>query len=341
MSTFQPPLGKRTASVAHPRRMPRRCQTVPLLSRAISAQDDVVHRAEALAGGLTVDAISYRLRCGQWQLLLPTVYLTRPGKPSRRQQLVAALLYGGPEAAIDGVDACRFHGITSVGLDADRVHIVLPFGATARSRGFVVVRRTVGEVRTVSTELVRYVEPATAVVAATRRMRNGRAVLAAFSEAVQRGIATHDDLLKAHIEGPPRNARWGDAAIAAIGAGVRSVPEEDFRKLSAASLLLPPVECNVWLRLPGPRVVCVDALFRSSAVVHETNGRRFHAREDLFEDMQERHDALTAAGFTVLHNSPRRLREQPRKVIAQVEQCHARYDGRGLPPGVEVLPIAV
>jgi hypothetical protein len=150
-------------------------------------------------------------------------------------------------------------------------------------------------------------------------------------------VTTYEDLLRAHIEGPPKNSKAADAALAAIGAGIHSVPEEDFRRLAAASLVLPAAEYNVWLRLRTGRVVCVDALLRSSAVVHETNGRRAHAREDLFEDMQERHDALTASGFIVLHNSPRRLREHPREVIAQVERCHQMYAGRGLPVGVEVL----
>ncbi len=320
--------------------MPRRCATHPLLPYVIAGQDHLIHRDEAVVCGLTPRAIADRLARGQWQLVLPDVYMTHPGEPSRRQRLVAALLYAGPQAAIDGADACRFHGMTSVATDEDRVHVVVPFGATCRSRGFVVVRRTIGEIRTVATDLVRYVDPATAVVAATRRMRSSRAVLAAYSEAVQRRIATYEELLRAHIEGPPRNSRSGDAALAAIGAGVRSAPEADFRTLANSSMVLPPAEYNVWLRLPGGRVVCVDALWRSSAVIHETNGRRVHAREDLFEDMQERHDELTAAGFAVLHNAPRWIWEHPREVIAQVERCHAMNHGRGLPEGVEVLPIA-
>jgi hypothetical protein len=319
--------------------MPRRCATDPRLPFLISGQDYVLHRDQALGYGLTARAIAHRLGQDQWQLLLPDVYLTHSGEATRRQRLVAALLYAGPAAAIDGADACRFHGL-SVPVADDKVHVVVPFGETARSRGFVVVRRTVAEIRTIATDLIRYVEPATAVVAATRRMRNSRSVLAAYSEAVQRRITTYDALLRAHIEGPPRNSRSGDAALAAIAAGVRSAPESDFRNLAEASVVLPPAEYNVWLRLPSGRILCVDALWRSSALIHETNGRRAHAREDLFEDMQERHDELTAVGFVVLHNAPRRIWDHPRTVIAQAERCHVMYDRRGLPTGVEILPIA-
>ena len=319
--------------------MPRRCQTSPLLPHLLIAQDHLLHRDQARAGGLTVEAVSHRLRTSQWQVVLPDVYLTHPGELSRRQLMVAALLYAGPNAAIDGADACRFHGLKAVPVDEAKVHVVVPFGEEARSRDFLVVRRTVVPFSVVRTDRIRYVEPAVAVVAATRRMRAPRSVLAVMSEALQRRVTTYDELVRAHVQGPPRNSRHGDAALGALASGIRSAPEEDFRRLAQASTVLPELEYNVWLRLPGGRIVCVDALIRSSGVVHETNGRAAHAREDLFEDMQERHDALTASGLVTLHNSPRRIRERGREVITQVERCHVMYDGRGLPPGV--VPIAV
>lgn len=71
--------------------------------------------------------------------------------------------------------------------------------------------------------------------------------------------------------------------------------------------------------------------------MHETNGVRFHAWGDAFESMQERHDAMTAAGLVVLHNAPRRLRVAPAAVLAEVERCFAANSGRGLPQGVHLL----
>ena len=293
-------------------------------------------RGQALSSGLTPKAITHRLRVGTWQALLPSVYLTRAGEPSRYQQYVAAMLYAGPTSAVDGADACRYHGLNAPAGDG-RVFVVVPDEAIARSREFLVVRRTTAPIAADTVGAVRYVDAAMAVIAATRRMRNERAVLAALSEALQRRVTTYDDLVRAHTQGPPRNSRLADAALAHLGAGTRSAPEADFRQLALASAVLPPVDYNVWLRLPTGRVLCVDALIASSAVVHETNGRSVHAREDLFEDLQERHDTLTAAGFTVLHSPPSRLRLRGREVISQIERCHLMYDGRGLPQGVEVI----
>jgi hypothetical protein len=317
--------------------MPQRCAIDPRFSALLLFQDHVIHRDQAFARGLTPDAIRHRLRSLEWQLLLPDVYLTHRGEPSRRQLLIGALLFAGPNAAIDGVDACRFHGIKAVAIEDDHICVVVPWGDSARSRGYVVVRRTLAPIIIVSTEVLRYVDPAAAVIAATRRMRSRRQVLAALSDALQRRITTYDALVRAHIQGPPRNSRHGDEAMEHLGAGTRSVPEADFRALVLASAVLPTVGYNVWLRLSCGRVVCADALVESSAVVHETNGRSAHVREDLFEDMQERHDAMTTSGFTVLHNPPSRIRLRGREVIAQFERCHQLYAGRGLPPGVEIL----
>jgi hypothetical protein len=320
--------------------MPKLCPTDPLLLALLMFQDYVVHRDQALAHGLTPDAIRYRLRSGQWTRLLPEVYLTHPGAPSRRQLLVAALLYAGPEAAIDDVDACRFHGVKTVTIEDDRVFVVVPWGCPVRSYDYVSVRRTLAPITVVTTELLRYVDPAAAVVAATRRMSVRRSVLATMSDALQRRVTRYDDLVRAHVQGPPRNSALGDDALEALGAGVRSAPEADFRDLALASTVLPVVEYNVWLRLSDRRILCVDALIRSSALIHETNGRKAHKREDLFEDMQERGDALVVEGFAVLNNAPSRIRLRGREVIAQVERLHLANDGRGMPPGVEILSMA-
>jgi hypothetical protein len=317
--------------------MPQRCDIDPRLPGLLVAQDHVLDRAQAQAAGFTQGAIAHRLNTHQWHRLLPGIYLVGSADPSRRQLLIAALLHGGPRSAVDGADACRYHGLRSVAIDESMVHIVVPWGDAARSRGFVVVRRTLYPVVTVDTERVRYVDAATAVVVAARSMKRPRFVLAALSDALQRRIASYDELVRAHVQGPPRGAAAVSRGLAALSTGAHSVTEVDFLLLVDLSSILPTPLCNVLLRLPCGRLISPDALFETSAVIHETNGRGAHARADLFEDMQERHDALTAAGFTVLHNSPRRLLTAPREALAQVERCHQRYDGRGLPHGVTIV----
>jgi hypothetical protein len=310
------------------------------MSALIRAQDWVIHRDQALRAGLTRRAIDHRLSTGGWQVVLRGVYVTHPGEPSRRQLLIAAQLYAGPRSAIDAADACRWHGIKAVPVDDARVHVVEPWGEPARSAGFVVVRRTLAPITAVPSQYLRFVAAPSAVISATRYMNADRQVLAALSDALQRNLASYDDLVRAHIQGSPRNARRADVALRFLGEGARSAAEADFLRLAAASATLPRPMCNALLRLPDGRLISPDALFTDAGLVHETNGRIAHQREDLFYDMQERHDAMTAAGLTVLHNAPRRLALHGREAIAQVERCYAREAGRGLPPGVTMVRLA-
>jgi hypothetical protein len=164
-----------------------------------------------------------------------------------------------------------------------------------------------------------------------------RVVLAALSEAVQRRRTTYDELMRANIEGPPKGARLTDKALSYIVAGAHSAYEADFLKLADASLILPKPVCNALLRLRCGRLVSPDAWFVDAGVVHETNGRKGHEREDLFDDMQERHDAMTDSELVAFHSSPKRLRERGRVVIAQVERAVVRREGFGVPDGVEIV----
>src|SRR4051794_32434317 len=239
--------------------MPRRCDVDPSLTHLIQAQDMVVSRQQALCAGLTMDALRHRVRSGHWQVVLPGIYLCHPGEPARRQRLMAALLYCGPDAAIDAADACRFHGMKGVAVDDRLIHVVVPVDSPARSTAWVAVRRArhFGVVRT---EMLRYVDPATAVIAVARQARSSRTALAVVSEAAQRRIASPDQLLTAHLLGPKRSARLVDAAIEQVRGGARSVPEAEFRSLAVALPSLPPLLYNRRLRFPTARGTTPDPL---------------------------------------------------------------------------------
>lgn len=307
------------------------------LEALLAHQEWVISRAQAFAEGFSRRAIEYRLSKRRWRVLLPAVYLAAPTRPTLTQLQIAGLLYAGPTSALDDVDACQHYRLTAVTRTNRFVHVAVPETATARDVGYLRVRRTRYEFRVIYAGARRFVDPASALVAVSRRLTSERDVLAAFSEAVQRRVVTPRLLLAAHQRSGRRGARMADAALLDIGAGVRSAPEGDFRRLATASSVLPTLMYNRRLRLPTGRIVIPDALAEDAGLVHETNGRKPHQREDLFDGMQERHDAMTEAGLIVLHNSPRRLRVAGAEAIRQFERCYLQSRGRGLPPGVTLL----
>jgi hypothetical protein len=124
----------------------------------------------------------------------------------------------------------------------------------------------------------------------------------------------------------------------AVGAGVRSPAEETGRQLILTSRTLPSPLWNVWLDLgDGGGPVCVDALWLSARLVHEINGRRYHAWDRSFENMHERHERLVAAGLVVVPTTPARLSRYGAAVLSRLERIHEANDGRGMPDGVRVI----
>lgn len=311
------------------------------LSALLATQDQVLHRRQAYALGMNRDGIAHRERYDGWQEVLRNVFLCHPGDPSHRQRLVAALLYAGPHAAVDADDACVFYGVRAVRAADEIVRVVAPPAASVRSHSFVVVRRTRAPFAVVRTDLLRYADPATATIAAARLRDDPRRVLAILSDVVQRRITTVDALVCAHIRASPRNARRTDLALRQLRSGVHSVGEADFRSLAEASSILPALAYNPVLRLADGRLISPDAIALDAGLVHEVNGRSAHERDDLFTDMQVRHDTMTVAGLVVLHNPPGRLAREPRQVINEFERCYVRHAGRGLPPGVTLVGRAV
>src|SRR4051812_49989524 len=91
--------------------MPRVTPITPALRALMKAQDGVVHVDQLVRHEVSRDTVRSRVRAGAWQRILPGVILTVSGEPTRRQRLLAAVLWAGPGSAVDGADACDWYGV--------------------------------------------------------------------------------------------------------------------------------------------------------------------------------------------------------------------------------------
>lgn len=303
------------------------------LDQLLRLQDRVVTRRQATAA-IGEDRVD-RLLGRRWQVVLPGIYSPDLGALHERQRLRAALLYAGDQALLSDAAALRLHGVPFVPEDG-RVRVLVPDGIQRLSRDFVVIRRTTRLPNAERRDGLAVVPVVRAVCEFGLRHGDPREVLAVVAAAVQQGNASVPELLREANEGPARGRPALLRAIGPVAEGVRSAPEADFKQLTARSKILPTALWNCVLELGDGQRLSPDALYEDAALIHETNGREFHAAGDLFEDMQRRHDRLVAAGFTVLHNTPRRLREEGASVLAEVEACYRRLAGRGMPPGSRI-----
>jgi hypothetical protein len=315
--------------------MPRTLVISPALQSVIDTQDGVASLAQLEQHGFSADAVQHRVGRGIWSRPAPGVVLTTAGPPTRRQLLVTARLWAGEDSVIDADDACAWYGLAPPWFRPARVHVVVPQTSQARTRGNFVVRRSVAEIAIGDRGLLPYVDRATAVIAAARHATSVSASIAFLSLVLQRRLVTVDDLAMRRESLGDKWCRRVDAALVAVGVGVRSVAEKDAAELFGGSLVLPQPRWNVWLDLgDGGPPVCVDALWEDAGLVAEINGRDYHAWADQYEHMHQRAGRLTSVGVTAMHITPTQIRRHGMDVLRQLERTYARCAGRGLPAGV-------
>jgi hypothetical protein len=315
--------------------MPRTVPESPELADLLARQDGVVSLQQLTGLGVSRTTVDKRVSRRRWQRLLPGVVMTTHGVPNRRQRLVAAWVWGGPGSAIDGADACTWHGMPMPTHDLGAVHIVVPATSPLRSRDFVVVRRSTSEIVVCDRGRVPYVDAPTALIVAARNCPSFRDAVSLLSRGLQQRLVREQDLFEARERIGDKWCRGVDRALVAVGVGLRSPAETDAHDLLSRSATIPAPLWNVWLDLgDGQGLVCVDALWEDAGLVAEINGRAYHAWGEQFEDMHLRTARLTAAGLVVLPCTPRQLRQRAAATLEQFERTYLTHAGRGMPRGV-------
>lgn len=306
------------------------------LEHILAAQDGIITRQQALAA-ITPSRLE-RLLGRRWRVILPGIYAAQTGPLTPKHKARVALLYGGEHAQLDDLSSLTRHGLRYLPSD-EREFILIPADQKRQSREFVVVRRTFYLPKPLLAPGRMPVTPLSrALTDFALRHENERQVRAVLMSSVQKRKLSVSELDAEVATAPSRGLKRYLRVLDELHAGVRSVGEGDVRRLCARSKILPTPLFNPLLQLPDGRKISPDLLLEEAALVHETNGREPHyEEEDAFDSMQERHDAMTTAGLTALHNSPRLIATTGPRILRELETIYLRDRGRGLPPGVVIL----
>lgn len=106
-----------------------------------------------------------------------------------------------------------------------------------------------------------------------------------------------------------------------LGSGAASAPEHDLRVLLARSALLPQPAVNQALQVDG-RTLLPDLCWPDARLVVEVDSVEHHGFGPDAEHTARRRAALTAAGWTVLSISPRRISDDPTGVLREIEAAY-------------------
>lgn len=321
-------------------------QNTPLPSRLPLHPEDVTLRvlsaAQLRARGVSAAQTSAQcLPGGPWQQILPGVYLLHPGPPTGRERLHGALLYAGRppasarrapadppetgcgygEAMVTGVAALALHGFAAAGpLGAlHRIDVLVPRTRRLRSTRFVEVLRTAAMPRAVRVGEVPVAPVERALADAVAGTAEAAGVRRLLVEAVREGhcepAAVVRELSEAKLLGRPAVV----GAVDALLAEGRAAAEARLYAMVREHGLPDPV-WNVELRLPGgPRLGAVDAYWPDHAVAVELDARaprygvperRGRAEDDpQWAAYTAKREQLERLGVTVVHLTPRKLRE--------------------------------
>ena len=283
----------------------------------LAYQRGVLSRAQALSCGVSLDALRHRYRPGgPWRRLLPGVYLTSTGEPTREQLETAALLYAGPASVITGPAALRYYTIRA---PASRlIDVLTPADRQRTSRAFVAIVRTPRMPDAPRRDLaIGYVAPARAVADTVLALATRPEVRAVVASAVQQGRCTIAELGAELAAGPVRGSALFRSVLAEVGDGIRSPAEADFRDLIRKSGLPQPL-FNPHLSLDGALLAKPDAWWPDRALVVEIDSREWHLSPDDWEATMARDGRLRAVGIRVIHVTPRQVRTEPNKVLATI-----------------------
>ncbi|MBO0809517.1 MAG: hypothetical protein J2P32_14565 [Actinobacteria bacterium] len=287
---------------------------------------------------MTPAMVRHRIRPGgPWQRLLPGVYLTVTGTPTTAQEEIGALLYAGKHSLITGLVALRHYGLHVPGRKG--ITVLVPAGHTRPSRAFVRMTTTTRmPERFCADGRIRFVMPGRAVADATRELKSLREVRAVVANAVQQDRCRLDWLADELAHGPVRGSAWLRRALAEVADGIRSVAEGDLRDLIVAAGLPMPL-FNASLYAEANLLAVADAWWPEAGVVVEVDSREWHLSPADWERTLRRHAAMSARGIIVLHFTPRQIREEPARVVAEIRAALAAGRRRD-PLAIRATPAA-
>ncbi|MFE9681691.1 hypothetical protein [Streptomyces sp. NPDC006285] len=342
----------------------------PLSPRPLRHLSDVQQRvlttAHLRARGVSGADISAQCRPGgSWQQLLPGVFLLRPGPVTTEERLHAVLLYaarspvtepgvpaqpdaGAPhppkrytDAMITGLAALALHRFPCVPplSSLDRVDVLVPRLRRLRSTGCVRIVRTSGLPEPEQITGVPVAPVPRALADAIADLTDAATVRRLLTEAVRGGhcepAAVVRELTQARLLGRPHVV---DAVDSLLAEG-RAIAENRLYRMVAEHGLPDPV-WNVDLRLPGgPHLGGLDAYWPDQAVALELDTRTPRQDDDtMWSEYARKREHLERLGITVVHVTPKKLRDSPEQQATVVRTALMASGDRDPAAYVEVLP---
>jgi hypothetical protein len=288
--------------------------------RLAATQHGLVSRDQALALGFSASALRWRVRCGRWKAVRPSVFRVEGAPVTWRQELKAVCLWTARGAAVSHRAAAALWGLArfrqgqvEVSVTRDLrvagpavVHRVdcLPHHEVQSVDGLPVTSPTRTLIDLCATE-----DPQTLEATVDECLRRKLTSLEKLSAALDRSRGHRGtSFLRALVD----RYQGGEAPA-------ESAAEAKFLGLvDDAGLPRPEKQRALVAR---KRLRRLDFAYAPQRVAIEVDGYAYHSDPVAFERDRERRNALTARGWKVLNFTWRALNDRPDEVIGDL--CRA------------------
>ncbi|WP_432041335.1 hypothetical protein [Streptomyces cadmiisoli] len=302
---------------------------------------------------------------GAWQQILPGVFLLHPGPPTSEERLHAVLMYAaretGPgvpgvpsqpgaggghrpvyaEAMITGLAALNLHGFASAPPlpSLDRIDVLVPRLRRLRSTGCARIVRTSALPAPQAAAGMPVAPVPRALADAVAGLLDAGVVRRLLTEAVRGGHCEPSAVVRALNQAKLLSRPHVVDAVDSLLAEGRAIAENRLYRMVREHGLPDPV-WNVDLRLPGgPHLGGLDAYWPEQAVAVELDTRAPRQDEDaLWSEYARKREHLERLGITVVHITPKKLRESLEQQAAIVRTALMAAADRDPAAYVVVLP---
>jgi len=260
----------------------------------IHDQGQIVSRAQLQAAGWTKAQIRRPLRSRRWQTVHPGVYATHTGPIGYDEQLLAALLYAGPEAAWSHYTAAEQLGLLKP--DSNRpVYVTIPERRRVVPRPNVVIHRDAHWADRLAPVVPPRRTAANAVLDIVGIAPSVDQAAAVIAEACQSGRVGPADIVRALADRPRLRHRGSLRPILAdVAAGSHSLLELRYLRDVERRHALP-----TGVRQRAVDHEFTDVYYRDFALVVELDGRLHLVPQRWWRDLDRDNRATLRAEATL------------------------------------------
>lgn len=283
------------------------------LDTVLRGQDGVFSRAQATACGISAKALRSRVARGAVVVVAPGVYRAASHRPTAWGRVVAAALWAGPGAVVDGPAAAFLHRMSVPSTAFPVVGVTVPAHARRTPPDRIRVRRrTLDAADRTERRGVAVTAPALTALETAVALTDGTTFL---DRVLQRGLP-FPELLAAFQRGVGTHG-WARARELVVEAADRADSRAERRlvaHLRRAGLT------GFVLGWPfGPWRV--DVAFVPERLAVELDGWAFHSDPTRFRADRRKQNALVAAGWTVLRFTWQDVRDRPGDTVGRIRSA--------------------